>query len=91
MGSARPPKTVFTHTDLDQLEWVFEAVTTALEAQRGRIEDSTKGYIRRRLFVLACNGMTDPDKLREHLLMSFGHPKAAAIPPKTKPEERRPG
>jgi len=90
MGSARPPKTVFTDSDLDQLEWALDAVITALEARSGRIEEATKAHLRSQLFVLACNGMTDPEKLRDHLLMSFGRATEAPFPPKPKPEGRRP-
>jgi hypothetical protein len=71
MGSMHAPKTVFFDTDLAQLQWVFDEVCSALETQRGRIEEDTKSYIRRRLFVLACNGMSDPEILRAHLLTSF--------------------
>jgi len=65
------PKTVFLDADLAQLQWVFDEVCSALEGQRGRVEEDMKTYIRRRLFVLACNGMNDPESLRDHLLASF--------------------
>ena len=71
MGSIHPPKAVFFDADLAQLQWVFDEVCSALESQRGRIEEDTKSYIRRRLFVLACNGLHDPETLRSHLLASF--------------------
>ena len=71
MDSSRSPKTVFSNSDLAQLEWVLQDVCASLEAQGGCIEDETKTYIRRRLFVLACNGMNDPLELRDHLVASF--------------------
>ena len=74
MGSIHPPKTVFLDADLAQLQWVFDEVCSALESQRGRIEEDTKAYIRRRLFVLACSGMSDPETLRDHLFVSFNRP-----------------
>ena len=58
-------------SDLDQLQWVFDEVCTALESQRGPMKEGAKASLRRRLFLLACNGMDDPNKLREHLLASF--------------------
>jgi hypothetical protein len=69
MGSCKPPKTAFNDADLNDLEWVFEAVCAALKG-RDLTEDN-KAFLRRRLFMLACNGMTDPDVLREHLIASF--------------------
>lgn len=76
MGFARPAKTVFTDTDLDQLEWVLSSVCSTL----GPADNETMIEIRRRLFALASNGVTDPEKLREHLLMSLGRTKEAAAP-----------
>jgi hypothetical protein len=64
-------KTAFTDIDLAQLEWVYEEVRAALEEQQGRIEDGTKTIIRRRIFMLACNGVADPDVLRSNVLTSF--------------------
>jgi hypothetical protein len=71
MGSIHPPKTVFHDADLAQLQWVCDEVCSTLERQRGRIEEETKACIRRRLFVLACNGMSDPETFRVHLLARF--------------------
>jgi hypothetical protein len=71
MRTIHSPKTVFLDADLAQLQWVFDEVCSALERQRGRIEGDTKDYIRRRLFLLACNGTGDPETLRAHLLASF--------------------
>ena len=65
------PNTSFTSSDLDQLQWVFDEVCTALESQRGPMKEGAKASLRRRLFLLACNGMDDPNKLRKHLLASF--------------------
>ena len=67
MGSCKHPKTAFSDTDLNELEWVFESVCTAIKGP-GSLTEDTKNFIRRRLFVLACNGMSDPDDLRDHLL-----------------------
>ena len=71
MGSFRPPKASFVDADLAQLQRVFDEVCSALESQRGRIEEDTKSYIRRRLFMLAYNGMNEPENLRNQLLASF--------------------
>lgn len=76
MGSSQSPKTVFSNSDLAQLEWVLQDVCASLEAKRGRIGEETKTYIRRRLFVLACNGMDDPLELRDHLVASFARVSA---------------
>ena len=67
MRACKIPKTTFTDTDLNELEWVFESVCTAIKGT-GPLTEDTKSFIRRRLFVLACNGMTDPDDLRDHLV-----------------------
>jgi hypothetical protein len=66
-GHCKIPKTTFTDTDLNELEWVFESVCTTIKGH-GLLTEATKNFIRRRLFVLACNGMTDPDDLRDHLV-----------------------
>jgi hypothetical protein len=72
MGSCKPPKTVFTDGDLNELEWVFESVCIAMEGPNLLSED-IKNAIRRRLFMLACNGMTDPNDLRDHLIANVAH------------------
>jgi hypothetical protein len=61
-----PPKAVFHDTDLAQLEWVYDDVRAALEAKRGQLEEDTKLSIRRRLFMLARNGMGDTGALRNN-------------------------
>ena len=66
-GHCKIPKTTFTDTDLNELEWVFESVCTTIKGH-GLLTEDTKSFIRRRLFVLACNGMTDSDDLRDHLV-----------------------
>jgi hypothetical protein len=73
MGQATPPKTVFNESDLAQLEWVLEAVFKAVDAHAA--DQDTKQSIRRRLFLLACNGMSEPEVLRDHLIESFTHAK----------------
>src|SRR6185312_16150802 len=70
MGSCSPPKIAFSDSDLNELEWVFESVCTAIKGP-GSLTEDTKGFLRRRLFMLACNGMTDPNVLRAHLVASF--------------------
>jgi hypothetical protein len=64
MGSFLRPKTAFTESDLSELEWVLEGCFRAL----GSPDDETKAILRRRLFVLACNGVNDPDELRNRLV-----------------------
>jgi hypothetical protein len=65
MGS-RYPKTSFVESELAQLEWVLESVWVAL----GKTDESVKATIRRKLFLLACNGINDPDILRDRLVAS---------------------
>ena len=64
-------KTVFSNDDLTELQWVFASVCETLEAQQGKRDESEKALIRRRLFILACNGMSDPRSLRDYLVRSF--------------------
>jgi hypothetical protein len=65
MGS-RYPKTSFVESELAQLEWVLESVWAAL----GETDESVKAAIRRKLFLLACNGVSDPEILRNRLVAS---------------------
>jgi len=67
MGHVGPPKTVFYDADLAELEWVFQSVCAALNLP----DDHKTASIRRRLFLLACNGMNDPDLLTRHLIENF--------------------
>ncbi len=53
-GHCKSPKTAFTDTDLNELEWVFECVCTTIKGH-GLLTENTKSFIRRRLFMLACN------------------------------------
>jgi hypothetical protein len=46
--------------NLNELEWVFESVCAAVRVL-GSLPEDSKAFLRRRLFMLACNGMTDPD------------------------------
>jgi hypothetical protein len=66
MGSFLRPKSAFTESDLSELEWVLEGSFRAL----GSPDDETKAILRRRLFVLACNGVNDPEQLRDLLVAS---------------------
>jgi hypothetical protein len=68
--SCGTPKTVFNSSDLERLQAVFDEVCMALLSQSGQMNKGTKAAIRRRLFLLATNGMNDPNKLRDHLLTS---------------------
>ena len=67
MGQIGPAKTVFYEPELAELEWVFQSVCSAL----GFPDEHETACIRRRLFLLACNGMNDPDMLSTHLIDSF--------------------
>ena len=64
-------KTAFSNDDLVELEWVLASVCEALEAGQGKPTHEEKARIRRRLFVLSCNGMSEPRSLRNHLVRSF--------------------
>jgi hypothetical protein len=72
--SIGPPKTNFSNDDLVELEWVFASVCEALEATQGTQGDDVKACIRRRLFVLASNGISEPRSLRHSLIRSFTGP-----------------
>jgi hypothetical protein len=71
MGQIGLPKAVFYEPDLAELEWIFQSVCSALDFT----DHHETACIRRRLFLLACNGMTDPDMLRAHLIGSFTRSK----------------
>jgi len=64
--SCGQPKTSFVDSELAQLEWVLESVWATL----GEVDESTKARVRRKLFLLACNGVNDPDALRDRLVAS---------------------
>jgi hypothetical protein len=66
-----PAKNVFYDVDLAELEWVFQSVCSALNFP----DDQETTAIRRRLFLLACNGMNDPELLTRHLIESFTRSK----------------
>jgi len=66
-------KIAFSYDELSELEWIFASVCEILEAKQGKQNEGERGCIRRRLFVLACNGMSDPRILRDHLVRSFSH------------------
>jgi hypothetical protein len=61
-----PAKNVFYDVDLAELA-VFQSVCSALNFP----DDQETASIRRRLFLLACNGMNDPELLTRHLIESF--------------------
>jgi hypothetical protein len=65
------PKTVFSNDELTELEWVLASVCDALEAEQCKPDENEKAGVRRRLFVLACNGVSDPRTLHDHLIRSF--------------------
>jgi hypothetical protein len=67
MGQIGPPKTAFSDADLAELEWVYQSVCSALET----FDQSEKASLRRQLFLLACNGMNDPEMLRARLIEGF--------------------
>ena len=60
------PKTSFSDDDLAQLEWILDSVCASIKG----LHEDTKGAIRRRLFVLACSGMSS-EELRDHLITNF--------------------
>ena len=64
MGSS---KASFSENDLAELEWVYLSVCSAL----GTLDDADKALVRRRLFLLACNGMNDSELLKRHLIERF--------------------
>jgi hypothetical protein len=72
------PNNAFCDTDLVQLEWVLAEVCAALEAESGPVDEASKKYVRRRLFMLAANGMHEPQYLRAHLLRSFSEARRSA-------------
>lgn len=67
VGQIGPSKTTFFENDLAELEWVYQSVCAAL----GTADEAEKTLVRRRLFLLACNGMNDPEMLIKHLVDSF--------------------
>jgi hypothetical protein len=70
-------KNCVLNDDLAELEWVFASVCDALEADQGKPDEEERARIRR-LFVLACNGMSEPRSLRNHLVRSFTRRRRAA-------------
>ena len=65
LDQIEPPK--IYELDLAELEWVFQSVCSALDLP----DDHETAVIRRRLFLLACNGTNDPELLTQHLIESF--------------------
>ena len=62
---------VFYESDLAELEWVFQLVCSELNFP----DEHETASIRRRLFMLACNGISDPEMLKAHLIESFTRSK----------------
>src|SRR5262245_10145447 len=77
MGNIGPPKGVFTDTDLAQLEWVFQSVCSALDAAEAAPDEEEKASIRRRLVLLARNGMNDQEALSARLIENYMRSKKA--------------
>jgi hypothetical protein len=75
MSADPPSKTAFSETDLAELDWVLDGVCAALK-NAGELDDDKKRALRRRLFMLVCNGMNDPQVLRDHLIVSFERSEA---------------
>jgi hypothetical protein len=69
MGEVGSPKNVFYEADLAELEWIFQSVCSALNFP----DEKKTASIRRRLFMLACNGMNDPELLTRNLIANFTH------------------
>jgi hypothetical protein len=69
MQSQNPPKTDFDESDLAELDLVLEDVCAALRA--GALDKERKSVLRRRLIMLVCSGINDPQVLRDHLIVSF--------------------
>ena len=70
MGSFQYPKTVFEERDLSELEGVLDCTFRAL----GSPDEETKAMLRHRLFLLACNGVYDTEKLRDRLIAHARRP-----------------
>ena len=69
-------KTTFSDLELAQLDSVFELVCSKVKPV-GDLDEDTKVAIRRRLFVLACNGMWDDlAALRDHLVLNLTRSRA---------------
>ena len=60
-------KTSFSESDLAELERVYESVCSTL----GTLDEANKASVRRRLFLLACNGMNDSEKFSARLVDSL--------------------
>jgi hypothetical protein len=59
--------TAFSNDDLNELEGVLASVCETLAPQ----DEEVKARIRRRLFLLASNGISKPRQLHDHLIRSF--------------------
>jgi hypothetical protein len=74
MASYKRPKHSYNSEELDQLQWVFDSVWSTFEARnplRDKANDEKlKGALRRKLFALACIGMTNCEMLAAILLDS---------------------
>jgi hypothetical protein len=67
MGSYKQPKQAFSPEELGALDLAFAgALATAIEL--GLPSRGLEGALRRRLFVVASKGITDPEALRDGAL-----------------------
>jgi hypothetical protein len=66
-GTLGSTKTSFSESDLAELERVYQSVCSTL----GTLDEANKASVRRRLFLLACNGMRDPETLSARLVDSL--------------------
>ena len=64
MNAVPPPKDAFAESDLARYEWVLNGVFNSL----GPIDNQTRAILRRNLFLLAGNGIEDPERLRSVLI-----------------------
>jgi hypothetical protein len=72
VGSVRDPKEVSIETDLARYEWVLHGVFNSVAP----VCDETKASLRYNLFLLARNGIDDPERLREALIACARRSKA---------------
>jgi hypothetical protein len=72
MGSYKPPKQSFNSLELDQLQWVFDAMWSEVQARYpardSRNDETLKSALRRKLFAFACTGVDDPAELLSQII-----------------------
>lgn len=76
MGSFRHPQPSFQSYELDALDFAL-AGALAMAKELGIKRRGLSGAMRRRIFVIAREGITDPTMLRDKLLKSFNLDKIA--------------